>query len=82
MFPTLLQMLETLSCPPNPPLAGTNMYTYLKFGLPRVLPPGKEEGGQENSSGYDSTDEEVGGRRQGQGRGRLRAARSEDFLNR
>ena len=20
---------------------GTNMYTYLKFGLPRVLPPGK-----------------------------------------
>jgi len=61
---------------------GTNMYTYLKFGLPRVLPPGKEEG-LENSSGYDSTDEEVMGRRQGgAGRGRLRAARSEDFLNR
>jgi len=61
---------------------GTNMYTYLKFGLPRVLPPGKEEG-LENSSGYDSTDEEVMGRRQGGGgRGRLRAARSEDFLNR
>jgi hypothetical protein len=20
---------------------GTNMFTYLKFGLPRVLPPGK-----------------------------------------
>ena len=34
------------------------MYTYLKFGLPRVLPPGKEEG-VDNSSGYDSTDEEV-----------------------
>merc|ERR1719414_1756799 len=58
---------------------GINMYTYLKFGLPRVLPPGKEEG-LENSSGYDSTDEEVMGRRQGggaggAGRGRLRAAR-------
>ena len=73
------------------------MYTYLKFGLPRVLPPGKiwitlfnqchpqnqilihsvanatlkikvskfdqitsgKEEGLENSSGYDSTDEEV-----------------------
>jgi ATP-binding cassette subfamily G (WHITE) protein 8 (sterolin 2) len=22
---------------------GTNMFTYLKFGLPRVLPPGKGE---------------------------------------
>ena len=32
---------------------GTNMYTYLKFGLPRVLPP------KANSSGYDSTDEEM-----------------------
>ena len=79
--------------------------------------PGKEEG-LENSSGYDSTDEEVliysktnvaivrnildttstrlschylthhnhmqvmGRRQGGGGRGRLRAARSEDFLNR
>ena len=83
--------------------SGTNMYTYLKFGLPRVLPPGEiwialfdqyatlkikllwnlilihsvanatlkikvskcyqitsgKEEGLENSSGYDSTDEEV-----------------------
>ncbi|XP_023342184.1 ATP-binding cassette sub-family G member 8 [Eurytemora carolleeae] len=56
---------------------GTNMFTYLKFGLPRVLPPGKGEQGPDNSSGYDSTDEEVGYRGQG-----LRAARSEDVLNR
>jgi len=31
---------------------GTNAYTYLKFGLPRVLPP-RFNGA--NSSGYDST---------------------------
>jgi len=53
---------------------GTNMFTYLKFGLPRVMPPGREE----ISSDYNSTDEEAGDR----GRTRLRAARSEDFLNR
>lgn len=54
---------------------GTNMFTYLKFGLPRVLPPGMTKEGRDNSSGYDSTDEDIG-------RHRLRAARSEDFLTR
>jgi hypothetical protein len=48
---------------------GTNMYTYLKFGLPRVIPPRGGGGGssgitpvqgpKDNSSGYDSTDEEL-----------------------
>ena len=52
------------------------MFTYLKFGLPRVLPPGIEE----ISSGSNSTDEEMVGR--GRRTGRLRTARSEDFLNR
>ena len=34
---------------------GGNMYAYLKFGLPRVLPP---KGGRDGiSSGYDSADE-------------------------
>ena len=89
------------------------MYTYLKFGLPRVLPPnGGKDGerlsasrghdlheagvrshgerghhqGHQNSSGYDSTDEELM-LRQGarsapfHGGGQLRAARSEDFLS-
>lgn len=36
---------------------GSNVYTYLKFGLPRVLPPNVYPV-QDNSSGYDSTDEE------------------------
>ena len=56
------------------------MFTYLKFGLPRVLPPGIEE----ISSGTTSTDEEMVGRgsRTDRGRNRLRGARSEDFLNR
>merc|ERR1719402_2192759 len=34
---------------------GTNMFTYLKFGLPRVLPPDREE----TSSDFNSSDEEV-----------------------
>ena len=56
---------------------GTNMYTYLKFGLPRVVPSnGKIDG----SSGYDSTDEEGLGSGRGRFNGGLRAARSEDFL--
>ena len=47
---------------------GTNMYTYLKFGLPRVLATRGGNGGgssgitpvhKDNSSGYDSTDEEI-----------------------
>ena len=56
------------------------MFTYLKFGLPRVLPPGREE----ISTDSNSTDEEVAGRssRTGRARTRLRSARSEDFLNR
>ena len=47
---------------------GTSMYTYLKFGLPRVAanrgPGGGGSSGitpvhKDNSSGYDSTDEEM-----------------------
>lgn len=43
---------------------GNNMYTYLKFGLPRVLATGRGSSGitpvhKDNSSGYDSTDEEI-----------------------
>jgi len=59
---------------------GTNMFTYMKFGLPRVLPPGIGE----TSSEFNSSDEEVAGRSRaaGQGRTRLRGARSEDFLDR
>merc|ERR1719394_8159 len=62
---------------------GINMYTYLKFGLPRALA---------HSSGYDSTDEEMeaGGdtadmisvRHDRGDRSRLRGARSEEFLDR
>ena len=33
------------------------MYTYLKFGLPRVFPPAVRDG----SSGYDSSDDGGGG---------------------
>ncbi|XP_015601494.1 ATP-binding cassette sub-family G member 5 [Cephus cinctus] len=38
---------------PKSPLAN-NSYTYLKFGLPRVLPPSRVRDG---SSGYDSSEE-------------------------
>ena len=46
---------------------GTNMYTYLKFGLPRVQATRGGGGGssgitpvhKDNSSGYDSTDDEI-----------------------
>nr|XP_018915492.1 PREDICTED: ATP-binding cassette sub-family G member 8 [Bemisia tabaci]XP_018915500.1 PREDICTED: ATP-binding cassette sub-family G member 8 [Bemisia tabaci] len=49
---------------PKSPL-GSNMYTYLKFGLPRVLPPNAVAGGpragsrapRDGSSGYNSSDE-------------------------
>ncbi|XP_040564085.1 ATP-binding cassette sub-family G member 8 [Lepeophtheirus salmonis] len=58
---------------------GANMYTYLKFGLPRVLPPLHK---RENSSGYDSTDEETHHHTsKNRSNGVLRSARSEDFLN-
>lgn len=60
---------------------GTNMFTYLKFGLPRVLPPNRSE--NLNSSGYDSTDDDLRMQHQQQqahSRSRLRAARSEDFI--
>jgi len=63
---------------------GINMYTYLKFGLPRVMPFGMEEG-LAHSSGYDSTDEELGDGGETQvhrNKQRLRAARSEEFLDR
>ena len=38
---------------------GANMYTYLKYGLPRVFPPSRPDG----SSGYDSSDDGGGGGR-------------------
>lgn len=34
---------------------GNNMFTYLKFGLPRVFPPARN--GRDASSGYDSSDD-------------------------
>lgn len=37
---------------PKSELTG-NMYTYLKFGLPRVFPPSRRD----NSSGYDSSED-------------------------
>ncbi|KAK3875689.1 hypothetical protein Pcinc_019456 [Petrolisthes cinctipes] len=40
---------------------GSNMFTYLKFGLPRVFPPTAP--GREGSSGYDSSDDGGGGGR-------------------
>ncbi|XP_012286012.1 ATP-binding cassette sub-family G member 5 [Orussus abietinus] len=63
---------------PKSPLA-SNSYTYLKFGLPRVLPPSRMRDG---SSGYDSSEE---GRRISHGNGPrassvMRSARSDpDF---
>lgn len=39
---------------PKSPLAN-NSYTYLKFGLPRVLPPSSRN--RDGSSGYDSSEE-------------------------
>ncbi|XP_029044314.1 ATP-binding cassette sub-family G member 5 [Osmia bicornis bicornis] len=39
---------------PKSPLA-SNSYTYLKFGLPRVLPPSSRN--RDGSSGYDSSEE-------------------------
>lgn len=63
---------------PKSPLAN-NTYTYLKFGLPRVLPPSRNRDG---SSGYDSSEE---GRRVSQSGGHqtnsaMRSARSDpDF---
>lgn len=36
---------------------GANMYTYLRFGLPRVFPPNKP--GRDGSSGYDSSDDGI-----------------------
>lgn len=38
---------------------GSNMYTYLKFGLPRVFPPngGGPRGPRDGSSGYDSSED-------------------------
>jgi hypothetical protein len=56
---------------------GTNMFTYLKFGLPRVLPPGREE----TSSDFNSSDEEVAARTS-RARTRLRPSRSEEYLDR
>ncbi|XP_014243372.1 ABC transporter G family member 1 [Cimex lectularius] len=56
---------------PKSPL-GANMYTYLKFGLPRVFPPNQGPGG--TSSGYNSSEEDL--------RGRRNRSRSEaDFAN-
>ncbi|XP_054275896.1 ATP-binding cassette sub-family G member 8-like [Macrosteles quadrilineatus] len=43
---------------PKSPL-GSNMYTYLKFGLPRVFPPngGGPRNPRDGSSGYDSSED-------------------------
>ncbi|XP_037795975.1 ATP-binding cassette sub-family G member 8-like [Penaeus monodon] len=46
---------------------GSNMFTYLKFGLPRVFPPTAR--GRDGSSGYDSSDDGGGGRGGGGGGG-------------
>lgn len=65
---------------PKSPLA-SNSYTYLKFGLPRVLPPSSRN--RDGSSGYDSSEE---GRRvshagtSAHGTSAMRSARSDpDF---
>ncbi|KAJ8866703.1 hypothetical protein PR048_032564 [Dryococelus australis] len=57
---------------------GTNMYTYLKFGLPRVFPPSR--GLRDGSSGYDSSDDGSPYLHR-QGRNYLRSRSDPDFRN-
>ncbi|XP_063227752.1 ATP-binding cassette sub-family G member 8 [Bacillus rossius redtenbacheri] len=57
---------------------GTNMYTYLKFGLPRVFPPSR--GPRDGSSGYDSSDDGSPYLHR-QGRNYLRSRSDPDFRN-
>ncbi|XP_050533390.1 ATP-binding cassette sub-family G member 8 isoform X2 [Daktulosphaira vitifoliae] len=56
---------------------GSNMYTYLKFGLPRVFPPNSRKDG---SSGYDSSDD-GGGPVRVQQRPYTRTRSDPDFCN-
>lgn len=53
----------------------SNMYTYLKFGLPRVFPPNSRRDG---SSGYDSSEDGVAVRTQ---RPYTRTRSDPDFCN-
>ena len=53
------------------------MYTYLKFGLPRVFPPAIRT--RDGSSGYDSSDDGVGGRRSGPGGGSSPLVRTDRY---
>ncbi|KAJ9579822.1 hypothetical protein L9F63_004528, partial [Diploptera punctata] len=57
---------------------GSNMYTYLKFGLPRVFPPSR--GPRDGSSGYDSSDDGSPYLHR-QGRNYLRSRSDPDFRN-
>ncbi|PNF34419.1 hypothetical protein B7P43_G13248 [Cryptotermes secundus] len=57
---------------------GANMYTYLKFGLPRVFPPSR--GPRDGSSGYDSSDDGSPYLHR-QGRNYLRSRSDPDFRN-
>ncbi|XP_059483777.1 ATP-binding cassette sub-family G member 8 [Neocloeon triangulifer] len=62
---------------PKSELTG-NMYTYLKFGLPRVFPPVRRD----NSSGYDSSDDgSPRAPKGGGGGGGVLRSRSETALN-
>lgn len=54
------------------------MYTYLKFGLPRVFPPSR--GPRDGSSGYDSSDDGSPYLHR-QGRNYLRSRSDPDFRN-
>ncbi|XP_050435863.1 ATP-binding cassette sub-family G member 8 [Adelges cooleyi] len=55
---------------------GSNMYTYLKFGLPRVFPPNSRRDG---SSGYDSSEDGAATRTQQRPYTRTRS--DPDFCN-
>ncbi|KAL0277041.1 UNVERIFIED_CONTAM: hypothetical protein PYX00_004462 [Menopon gallinae] len=55
----------------------SNMYTYLKFGLPRVFPPSR--GPRDGSSGYNSSDDGSPGPLKG--RGPMRTRSEMDFRN-
>jgi hypothetical protein len=79
----LLQVRSILRHPRYGPRSelGGNMYTYLKFGLPRVFPPGLNRttpGPRDGSSGYDSSDD---GSPRVQTRAGYLKSRSEQALN-
>ncbi|XP_065214423.1 ATP-binding cassette sub-family G member 8 isoform X2 [Planococcus citri] len=67
---------------PKSPL-GSNMYTYLKFGLPRVFPPNGSRH-RDGSSGYDSSDDGMSPRNAPHKKSQayyLRARSDPDFRN-